>query len=39
MFVEWFKVEGDKDHKKDIEVTELQRCKEEILVVKFRKDK
>lgn len=39
MFVEWFKVEGDKNHKKDIEAIEFQRCKEEILVVKFRKDK
>lgn len=38
LFVEWYKVEGDKDLKEDTEVTEFQRCKEEILVVKVRKD-
>lgn len=38
LFVEWYKVEGDKDPKKDMEVKEFQRCKDEILVVKVRKD-
>lgn len=38
LFVELYKVEGDKDLKGDTEVMEFQRCKEEILVVNIRKD-
>lgn len=38
MFVEWYEVEGNKDQKNTIEVMEFQRYKEEILVVKVRKE-
>lgn len=37
MRVDGYKVESDKDHEKDIEITGFQQCKVEILVVNFRK--